>query len=285
MSIPNMSAVLRVWLTDGSPIPFTDVQQLNAAHRGLLGLHIHYKGLIDQAVPIGAAIVDATRPDDVLVGEAEWTVLFPDGATRYIHEPQRVDLATPVILQGLIEGKWLNRLLGTTVWKPATLGNNVLAKGPGIATTLGAIEAGASGEIRVEYKYRRAGGQLSQVQIATLADLRGQNVLALVRAVLQFCRDTGNDIDAIDLSAIGAQAAIVTEPRRVRAAMRLGAIPVPNPLNLLPARRFRLMERVVRDIIKDGITVPPDSPMIITTRDQHGTTVGEGSLVWRAARA
>jgi hypothetical protein len=156
-------------------------------------------------------------------------VLFPDGAARYIDDPDRVDLATPVTLQGLIEGKWLNRLLGTTAWRAATLGNNLLAAGPGIATTLGAIEAGASGEIRVEYKCLRDGAQATQVQKATLADLRGQNILGLVRAVLQFCRKTAQQIDAIDLGAIGPQAAIVSEPRRIASAMRLRSMPLPNP--------------------------------------------------------
>jgi hypothetical protein len=152
-------------------------------------------------------------------------------------------------------------------------------------TTLAAIEAGASGEIRIEYEYRRAGEQAMQQQTATLADLRGQNILGLVRAVLEFCRDTGEQIDAINLSAIGPRAAIVTEPRRIGAAMRFQAIPLPNPLNLLPARRFRLMEQVIRGIINEGITAVPDHPMTITTRDQHGSIVGQGSLVWRASGA
>jgi hypothetical protein len=254
---------------------------LDATHPGLFGLRLPWKGLIDTAVPRGSAIIAADRPDDALVGEAEWTVLFPDGAERFVDEPERVDLATPVIMQGLIEGKWLSLLLGTTAWAPASAGNNLLAE-PGIATSLGAIEAGASGEIRLAYECRRAGEAATQVQTASLADLRGQNIVGLVRAVLRFCRDTGQGIDAIDLSAMGPRAAIVTDPRRIATALRFPAVPLPNPLNLVPGRRLLVMERVVRGILDDGVTVLPDHPMTISARDRNGSIVGQGSLVWRA---
>lgn len=275
------SRTVRVWLTDGSPIPFTDVHRLNASHRGLFGLSQPYKGLIDAAVPCGTASVAAERPDDALSGEAEWVVMFPDGASRFIQAPERVDLATPVVFQGLIEGKWLNRLLGTTKWAPASLDNNLLAEGCGIATTLGAVEAGSGGEVRVEYPYARDGERRSQVQSATLADLRGQNILGLVRAVLGFCRDSGTHVDAINFSAVGPRAAIIGEPARINAAMRFPGMPIVNPLNLLPHRRFRMLERVVRGIIADGVTALAGEPMTLITRDERGRITGEGALVWR----
>ena len=34
-------------------------------------------------------------------------------------------------MQGMIEGKWLNRIGEDLAWKPASLGNNLLAQGPG----------------------------------------------------------------------------------------------------------------------------------------------------------
>lgn len=278
-SEPSSSA--RVWITDGSPIPFSDVRTLDVDHRGLLGLHFPYKGLIDPCVSRGAATIAAAGPDDVLVAEAEWAVLFPGGAAPHVAEPERLAADTPVILQGLIEGKWLNRLLGTTAWAPATLGNNLLAAGPGIPTTLGAIEAGASGEVRVEYAYRNGDVQRIRSQSATLADLRGQNVLELVRAVLRHCRQTGSTVDAIDLGAVGARAAVVTEPGRVAATMRMRLLPIPNPLNLLPARRFALMEQTVRGILEDGLGALPDAPITVAVYDGQGTRVGEGTLTWR----
>ena len=46
-------------------------------------------------------------------------------------------------MQGMIEGKWLNRIGGDLAWKPASLGNNLLAQGPGIAGTLARLEDAA----------------------------------------------------------------------------------------------------------------------------------------------
>lgn len=275
---------LRIWITDGSPIPFSDVERVDAEHRGMLGLRMPYKGRIDPAVPVGAAALLAERADDALVGEAEWAVLFPDGIERFLADPDRLEADTALVLQGLIEGKWLNRLLATTAWSPASLGNNLLARGPGIRTTLREIEAGAAGEVRVEHAYRRDGEVLTHVQTATLADLRGQNVAGLLRAVLSQCRDTGQALDAIDLGAVGPRAAIVSEADRVAGALRFDALPVPNPMNLLPSRRFAMLERVVRAVLDQGLTDPPGEPIVIRTLDAHGVLVGEGSMSWRGAR-
>ncbi|HQD84074.1 MAG TPA: hypothetical protein PK929_13530 [Quisquiliibacterium sp.] len=153
-SEPSSSA--RVWITDGSPIPFSDVRTLDVDHRGLLGLHFPYKGLIDPCVPRGAATIAAAGPDDVLVAEAEWAVLFPGGAARH-----------------------------------------------------------------------------------------------------------------------------VAEPGRVAATMRMRLLPIPNPLNLLPARRFALMEQTVRGILEDGLGALPDAPITVAVHDGQGTRVGEGTLTWR----
>ena len=115
----------------------------------------------------------------------------PAGIEPYLREPEQVTASTSVVLQGLIEGKWLNRFLGhLDVWQPASLGNNLLAAGPGILTTLGALEDGAAGEVEVVYTCER-NGQQTRTQRTTLADLRGQNILALVREVLTVCRDAG----------------------------------------------------------------------------------------------
>jgi hypothetical protein len=285
MTATDRSPPLRVWITDGSPLPFTDVHDLGVDHRGLLGLHFPYKGLVDPAVPRGVAVIDAARPDDALVGEAEWVVTFPDGAERHVADPEGLEAGTSVVLQGMIEGKWLNRLIGTSEWAPATVGNNLLAAGPGIPTTLGALEAGLDGTTTVEFPHLRSGVRATHVQSSTLRDLRGQNVLELVRAVLRYCRVHGRAVDAIDLGAVGARAAIVTEPERVAAVTRLRLVPVPNPLALLPSRRFGLAERVVRGILAEGLTALPGEPIVATVRDGRGRVVGEGALTWRAARS
>ena len=99
-------------MTDGSPAVLADLRQLETVHPTLLGSSARYKGTIDPAVYVGAETIVAEQPEDALFAEAEWCVLFPDGIEPYLREPDRVVPSTPVTLQGLIEGKWLNRFLG-----------------------------------------------------------------------------------------------------------------------------------------------------------------------------
>ena len=252
----------KVWITDGSVPVFSDTRRLKASHKGLLGLPVRYEGFVDPDVPRGSAAIDGSA-GDVLFVEAEWFVAFRDGV------PQTVDDSTAVALQGLIEGKWMNRLLGTRAWQPASLGNNVLAEGPGIATTLGELEAGIQGETTIEYEL--AGGG-PHVYRARASELVGQNILELVREVAGL----GEELDAIDLGAIGDESATVNEPQRLKRALR----PFPNPLNAVP---HRAKERLVRTALADGIGVPPGTPARLTTTDGSGAVVGTASLTWRAS--
>lgn len=278
MSNESVARVVRVWLTDGSGAPVTDLHALAAKHPSPFGL-MPYRGAIDDAVPVGDATVAAERPDDVLFPEAEWCLSFPDGPQRYLADPQGVTSDTPVVFQGLIEGKWINRLGDTLEWQPASIGNNLLASGPGLRTTLGAIEAGAAGEVAVTYRYTRAGQELVRTQRAALSGLRGQNALDLIRAVLDHCRANGRSIDWIDFSAVGPEAAIVNEPARLQAAMRAAQV---APAEMLTAAGFRrLAPHLVRDILSEGIGIPPGTPCQISVRDGAGQTVGEGQLTWQ----
>jgi len=256
----------RVWITDGSVPVFSDTERLRTSHRGLLGLPIRYEGFVDPEVPVGSAEISG-EADDVLCAEAEWCVLL-DGV------PAEPDDDAPVVLQGLIEGKWMNRLLGTHAWRPASIANNVLAAGAGIHTTLGALETGAAGETRLEYT--RADGAV-QEHVTSLADLRGENIPELVREVLRVHAERGEQLDAIDLGALGERAAVVNEPERLQAALRGDRVPLPSPLNLRP---HRAKERLVRGVLADAISVPPGTTVRLTTTDAVGAAVGEASLVW-----
>src|SRR5579864_8467511 len=140
----------RVWITDGSLPVFSDTVQLATDHPALAGLRTRYEGFVDASVGLGWLEVARELAADALFVEAEWCVTFPDGV------PPRVDVDTPVVLQGLIEGKWMNRLLDTRAWQPASFGNNVLAAGPGIETTLSAL-AESAGEARIAYESEGAG--------------------------------------------------------------------------------------------------------------------------------
>jgi len=80
----------RVWISDGSGMPFVDVAQLPVSHPGLTGRPAPYKGAVDLSVPIGTARPLASRADDTFVPEAEWCLTFPDGMQPYLAHPERV---------------------------------------------------------------------------------------------------------------------------------------------------------------------------------------------------
>jgi hypothetical protein len=252
----------RVWITDGSLPVFSDTERLETAHKGLLGLPVRYEGFVDPDVALGSTVVVGDRPDDVLFAEAEWCVLLEDP----LSEP---DDATPIVLQGLIEGKWMNRLLGTKAWQPASIANNVLAAGAGISTTLGGLDT-LAGETRLTY---RLGDGRTQEHVTTVADLRGENVPELVREVVRLCAGRSERLDGIDLGANGERSAVVNEKARLK-----GAVRSPNLLNLLP---HRAKERLVRGAIADGIGIPPGTAVALTTTDGGGEVVGEAALSWR----
>jgi len=238
----------------------------------------HYKGAVDSTVYVGSASIVGAEPDDAFFVEAEWCVLFPDGIERYLREPDQVTASTPVAMQGLIEGKWVNRFLGhLDEWRPASMGNNLLAAGPGIHTTLGEIEDGAAGNVEIAYPCERDRNEI-RTQRTDLADLRGQNILALVREVLQVCRDAGDAIDGIDLSAMGESAAIVNERWRFQQALQaLGGLPNPPT----PEALQRLAESVVRTILGEGSGAAPGETIRTVTSDSTGAVVGEGKLIWQ----
>ena len=254
----------RIWITDGSLPVFSDTERLSTSHRGFLGLPVRYEGFVDPDVALGASEILGDRPDDALFAEAEWCVLLDDPLT----EP---DDSTPIVLQGLIEGKWMNRLLGTKAWRPASIANNVLAAGRGIPTTLGALED-ATGETRLTYAL---GEGRTQEHVTTIADLVGENVPELVREVVRIHAERGELLDAIDLGANGERSAVVNEKARLK-----GAVRSPNLLNLLP---HRAKERLVRSALAESISVPPGTAVQLTTTDREGQVVGEATLVWRPA--
>ena len=254
-----------VWITDGSWPVFSDTQRLRAKHPALFGLRTRYEGFVDPAVPRGSASVRPERDDDELYVEAEWLVEFPDGIERYLRDPGLVDAATEITVQGMIEGKWMNRLLGTTAWRPASIGNSLIAAGVGLATSVGALEWGEGGSMRLSY--RTAGGTL-RTQQASVADLRGHNAVGLIREVLRACARDGLGLDAINLGAVGEAAAIVNERERFKAA----AHPFAHVAK----------EKLVRAALDERLGLPPGSSAAMVVVDAAGKVVGEGKLALEA---
>jgi hypothetical protein len=244
----------RAWISDGSVPVFEDTVKLRTSHKGMLGLPIRYEGFVDDEVGVGSLRVQPDTASDVLFAEAEWYVELGTAAAGDV-EPE-----TPVILRGFIEGKWMNRLLGTHAWKPASVGNNVIADGPGIPIRLGELEAGISGAaIRLEYD-SPAG---PRVHSSVARELRGHNIVELVREVVQVCRAAEQPIDGVNLGAVGLGAAVVNEQARIKRALRADSVPLLNPLNLRP---HRAKERLVGQALEDGLGVPPGGDVTLTTR-------------------
>src|SRR5262249_12799396 len=195
---------------------------------------------VDPEVPVGSASYRAARLDDRFFAEAEWCVGFPDG------RPDEVTAETAVVVQGLLEGKWLNRLLGTRAWRPASIGNKRLADRPGIRTTLGALDS-TEGWVRVTFP----GGSHE----SSLADLARHNIRALVAEVLA----AESEVEWVDLGAFGPRSATVNEPARLKAAA--------NP------RPHRAKEKLIRAAIADGVGVPPGEEAGLVGGDGAGDGV------------
>ncbi|HYM96062.1 MAG TPA: hypothetical protein VET26_02065, partial [Candidatus Sulfotelmatobacter sp.] len=243
---------------------------LPAKHPGAMGGEVAYKGAVDDAVPVGETELRA-NPGDMLVPEAEWCVLLVAGTQRFLERPESLTADEPIVLQGMIEGKWLNRLLGPLEWKPASIGNNLLAAGPGIATTLGGIEEGVDGEILVRYRAR--GGD--RMQSSTIADLRGHNIHGLVQAALRHCRDTRLTVDAVNCSARGAKAALADDPEFLRRALITAGV---SPSDLREPQAWQRVIAVAVEMVRaDGLAIEPGTPVELSVRSQ-GTTVGTGRL-------
>ena len=255
----------RVWITDGSWPVFSDTTRLRATHPALFALRTRYEGFVDPDVPRGARSVRAERPDDALYLEAEWLVEFPEGIDRYLAEPGLVDAATEITLQGMIEGKWMNRLLGTTAWKPASLGNNLIAAGPGMLTSVGALDWGEGGSMRLAY---RTAADAVQRHEASVTELRGHNAIGLIREALRACARAGGGLDGINLGAVGERAAVVNERERFKRA----AHPFAHVAK----------ERLVRGALDEGLGLPPGSSASLVVVDAAGKLVGEGELTLEA---
>src|SRR5690606_37334777 len=105
------------------------------------GIDEHYEGIVDPAVAIGHRHL--LWQEGGMDGEAEWVALFD----QPLAEIPEINADTPCVLQGMIESKWIAPLArsGDGDWVPATVGNNLVARGRGINSALGHIANGGDG--------------------------------------------------------------------------------------------------------------------------------------------
>jgi hypothetical protein len=264
--------IVKVGITDGSGAPFTDIATLAARHRGMLGRDVPYKGALDADVPVGTASVFMRGPADCLVPEAEWCICFPRGTDPFAADPDALTESTPIVMQGMIEGKWLNRVGEDLAFKPASLGNNLLAQGPGISGTLASLEDGRmQGEIRVQYT-GRAG---LQTYASAIDDVRGHNLLGLARAVIAHCRERNLTVEAVDCSAAGPASALVQDRGFMHQVMTAAGV-APQESSAPPAWK-RLAPEISKVAIGEGLVVEPGQPIdLVVTVGLD--TVGRGQM-------
>jgi hypothetical protein len=262
---------MRIWITDGSGAPFTDVPELTSYHRGSFRDDTPYKGALDD-VPVGGAALHMHSPADCFVPEAEWCICFLEETAPFIDGTRALTESTPIVLQGMIEGKWLNRFDENLTWKPASLNNNLLAEGPGIPGTLGDLEAGKmEGKIHVEYA-SRAG---RHTQTASVSDLLGHNMFDLVRSVFDHCREHDLTVQAVNCSARGAASALVEDHKFLQRLMAEANV-VPEDLRG-PAGWKRVASVFAAVAIDEGLIVEPGTPvdLVVTAGVKE---VGRGQL-------
>jgi hypothetical protein len=143
---------------------------------------------------------------------------------------------------------------------------------------LGDLDTGAAqGEAVVTY-YLAGQPHDSKTHRTTLADLRGHNILELVRAVLQHCQTTSEEVDAVDCSAIGRDAALANDPQFLQAALSVAGL---QPSDLAQAQSWpRLVDATVEACLESGLAVAPNSSVSLTVLDQNQSVCGRGELIW-----
>jgi hypothetical protein len=284
-----------VWITDGSLVEWSDTVRLEATFpmgrwpevvAGALGegLDARLEGIVDAAVAVGGAEVAAR--DGGLDVVAEWVALFD----RPLAAMDDAGPATPCVLQGMIEGTWLGELAraGDVAWSAAAGGNNVVARGRGIATTLGALATGDEGLAQARatvYVPMAAGG--GRAPSVTGADLARVPVVETVRAVQQWCRAHPEvDVRGVHFGAAGEMAAYAALPAAAGARRAHHAfLPryLRRMLELCPRETREVADEVraamFREAIARGEAARPGVPIVLSVTDAAGHIVGEGAMI------
>lgn len=293
------SQTLPLWLTDSSLVEWADTVKLDVCFprwrwpeivAESLGAEIdeHYEGLVDAAVPVGGAHV-AWRQGG-MDGQAEWAALFDQPLAAL----EKVDADTPCILQGMIQGQWIGPLADAkdVNWADSTIGNNLLARGRGIRTTLGGIAHAADGigaaTAMVNFPMACGGNRVHHAHGADLAKIP---VVELARAVWRHAREhPGTPVRGISFGATGEMSAYAADPGRRRHHMRHAFLPrfFRKLMELCPRELFHVINEVraamYAEILERGEYARADATVILTVTDGRGWLVGEGAMLLQEGR-
>ena len=293
-----MAFTTPVWITDSSMVEWQDTVRLSVpfprwkwpqAINDALGGDIDdsYEGLVDPAVPHGG--VQLEWREGGLDPEAEWILLFDKPLIQY----ESIGPETPCRLQGMIEGKWIAPLAkkDNVHWAESTLGNNLIARGHGITTTLGGILEGRDNVpgAMVMVNFQMANGDMA-VHRAFGEKLMHLPVIDIVKAVWEWARENpeqGGAVSAVNLGANGEMNAYASDPHRLGAAAKHAVLShfIEKLIELCPHELFKVVNEAREDLFTKVIdraefARPGGNILLSVTSGGAGhALVGEGLML------
>jgi len=290
-----MTPTVSLWMTESSLIDWEDTIALEAHLpasrwpqflREALGdgLDLRYEGLVDDDVHVGGAQVSPTS--HALHVEPDWVVLF-DQPLRSLSS---ITADTPCVLQGMAEGRWLEPLAeaDTPRWATVTRGNNLLARGKGIPTTIGAIQrhehevAAARSILHIPL----ANGE-TRTRVLNGGNLADLPLLEIVREVQDFARahtERAGQVSGVAIGATGEAHAYMNGFDPIAALPVAAYLPqlfrtLLHEAGGLSALLDRARRQTHQELLTKAEYLRPAAPLLLSVLDSTGAPVGEGALV------
>ncbi len=256
-----------LWMSDGSTVEFQDTKKV-------AGVMIPdssfgdqaYEGAVDHDAYFGTYQLPVDVSSYVSV-EAEWGVFLPADFSGVADEH------TKVILQGVIDTKFFSEFLkDQTLWLPASIGNNLIASGEGIETTLGALKRGEIDAV-INVRYQDVEGR-DQEFSSNSQSLENLPLIELVNGVLNI----DSSVNWVNLGAIEESSAFVND-KSIRTSAILRSI-AELPLSGLPlcmdSIKLLTLKNISRHVINKGKYMAGGASMEVL--DQNGDQVGDGHV-------
>jgi len=271
------------WITDGSTISFSDTHKLNTdVIPTLTTLTEEYEGLVDPSVFIGKGHVSwETGGHDA---ELEWVLIFEKPLVEI-----NISEETNCILQGMIEGKNLSKLLGEEQidWEPASLKNNVIATQDnnnasitgGIPTCLGALNGKAILATMRLSNFTKENGSILPERVVDSTVLEKFPVIKFLKELKERADDFGmNDCRIVNLGSNGKQSGYVNN--RTYKMDAILSVLKHNPLELIK-KGFsdHVRHQLIKDLIEEKEGMAKGSETLLQVFDTQNHVVGKAILM------
>lgn len=282
--------MVKAWITDGSPVIFDETMKMETEIETSFIEELFsrtYEGIVDEVVQTGEISVPFQKGGHD--AELEWALIFEDPLPEIEITPE-----TECRLQGMIEGKNLGKLLGPNriSWLPSSLGNNVLAM------TDNNTNPFVSG-IKVKLKDLMARDIIAQMHLTFTPQNDDLPVVArhipstLLRnfPLIEFLRELSskaelfnlNDVQIINLSAIGEESGYVNEGFRKAEALLESLFD--GIISLRRIRRNtgltnsdisdRIRDKLVRNVIEEKAYIKQGTSAFLFVSDSNNQEIGK----------